>query len=110
VFFQAAGAPAQAPAVQIQIAPAPPGGGAGGVSIGYGGFGNGLSVLDTKGLPLELTGMQSQGNFAPGGKLTLEHTMVFQLKKDQEPAKLVLSGSRIVPVEVPFTLKDVPVR
>jgi hypothetical protein len=31
-------------------------------------------------------------------------------EKQGEPAKLVLSGSRMLSVEVPFTLKDVPVK
>ena len=37
----------------------------------------------------------------------LEYIAIFQLAKEQQVAKLVYSGSRIVTVDIPFTLKDV---
>jgi hypothetical protein len=43
------------------------------------------------------------------GVLTMEVTMVFRQNNGQgEPAQLVLHGQRNISVQVPFTLRDVP--
>lgn len=64
---------------------------------------SGLTLLDAKGQTVPL--MQAQVN--PQG----EYVLTFRPRPDQAEAdKLVFSGSRTVMVEVPFTLKDVPVR
>jgi hypothetical protein len=65
-----------------------------------------LSLLDAKGQPFRLT----TGDYLPdaGGPMKT-YTLIFQPGKDQgEPAKLVYTERRSVIVEVPFTLKDVP--
>jgi hypothetical protein len=63
----------------------------------------GLTLHDAKGQPLPL--LQAQVN--PQG----EYVLTFRPRPDQAEAdKLVFSGSRTVTVEVPFTLRDVPVR
>jgi hypothetical protein len=73
---------------------------------------NGLSLLDDKGavIPAQVTGVSQQFN---KGDRVPKMTYSFTFKpgeKQGEPAKLVLSGSRTLSVEVPFTLKDVPVK
>jgi hypothetical protein len=103
-------APAQVQIQQIQI------GGGGGIVIGGGGPGffgnsNGLELLDEKGNVIPCIGAGMVGRGAPGGgAVTFEHQMTFQLKKDQKPAKLVFKGSKSVNVEIPFTLKNVPLK
>ena len=45
------------------------------------------------------------------GTLTVQHLVTFKAEKGQATAgKLVFSGSRSLSVEVPFTLKDVPLQ
>ena len=34
--------------------------------------------------------------------------LIFKPEKDQEPAKLVYTARKVLSVDVPFTLKDVP--
>jgi hypothetical protein len=73
---------------------------------------NGLSLVDDKGaaIPAQSTGVSQQFN---KGDRVPKVTYDFTFKpgeKQGAPAKLVLSGSRILNVEVPFTLKDVPVK
>jgi len=73
---------------------------------------NGLSLLDDKGavIPAQVTGVSQQFN---KGDRVPKMTYSFTFKpgeKQGEPAKLVLNGSRMLNVDVPFTLKDVPVK
>ncbi|HKB37559.1 MAG TPA: HEAT repeat domain-containing protein [Gemmataceae bacterium] len=95
---------------QIQI-----GGGGGGIVVGGGpaffGNTNGVELLDEKGNVIPCVGSGMVGRGAPGGGgITFEHQMTFQLQKDQKPAKLVYKGSKSVNVEIPFTLKNVPLK
>jgi hypothetical protein len=73
---------------------------------------NGLALLDDKGavIPAQVTGVSQQFN---KGDRVPKMTYSFTFKpgeKQGEPAKFVLSGSRTLSVEVPFTLKDVPAK
>jgi hypothetical protein len=73
---------------------------------------NGLTLLDDKGaaIPAQNTGVSQELN---RGDRVPKTTYSFTFKpgeKQGEASKLVLSGSRTVNVEVPFTLKDVPVK
>jgi len=101
-------APVQIKVQQIQI-----GGGGGGIVVGGPGFfGNtsGLELLDEKGNVIACVGSGMVGRAAPGGAFTTELQMTFQLQKDQKPAKLVFKGSKSVNVDIPFTLKNVPLK
>jgi hypothetical protein len=92
---------------QIQI------GGGGGIVIGGPGFGGnagGLELLDEKGNVIPCIESGLAGQVLPGGGFTTEHQMTFQLQKDQKPAKLVFKGSKAVNVDIPFTLKNVPLK
>ncbi len=71
----------------------------------------GLSLLDDKGNVIKLVGNQMQNQVTiinNVATVTQTYTLAFQLEKDQEPAKLVYSGRKVLNVDVPFTLKDVP--
>jgi hypothetical protein len=72
---------------------------------------NGLSLVDDKGKTIPLVGVGVTASAVVGGQLMQTYELTFELKKDQaEPAKLIFSGSKVVMVEVPFTLKDVPLQ
>jgi hypothetical protein len=115
---QAQAAPAQ---VQIQIVPAPPAGG-GAVPPGVGPIGGpvgrpfvfpapGITLVDDKGKTITQTGGAApKYQFVPGGPAKVEFTQEYKLEKDQKPAKLVFSGSKMGPVEIPFSFKDVPLK
>jgi hypothetical protein len=67
-----------------------------------------LKLLDAKGNVLEPTALSVSTQGGPGG-FTSQYTLNYKLEKGQpDPAKLTLSGSRIIPVEIPFHLKNVP--
>ncbi len=68
---------------------------------------HGLALLDSKDKPLKfVTGELAR----PTLNGFLEYTLYFQAEKDQgDPATLVYSGRRLVSVEVPFTLTNIPV-
>jgi hypothetical protein len=74
---------------------------------------NGLAVLDDKGntLPVQMGAQQFRMVVQPGGGnvLTATYTMICQPGKGQgDPAKLVYLGRKRVTIDIPFTLKDVP--
>jgi hypothetical protein len=101
--------------VQVQIQ-----GGPGAIAIGGGGAApafvgpmNGLSVQDDKGkaLPIQMGPMQARVIQGAGNVNTflLTYTLTCEPGKDQgDPAKVVYLGRKRVTVDVPFTLKDVP--
>jgi hypothetical protein len=103
-------APPPAPAAAPPKA-APPAGAAApavafvrGVATFNGGF-NGLTLQDDKGnvLPVRVGMTWQAGGGAP------EYNLLYVPQKDKgEPAKLVFSGRKAVDVDIPFTLKDVP--
>jgi hypothetical protein len=94
--------------------PVPPGGPAIGGRVPLqpvytGGF-QGLNLVDDKGqsLPLRLTASSARRN---GNAFVRTFTLVSQPEKGQgDPARLLFTGSRLVTLEVAFTLKDVPVQ
>jgi hypothetical protein len=99
--------------VQIQVAPgAPPQV----IQIGRGGIGapaffpnqNGVTLEDEKGNSVQVIGSNVNFRREARGNAVLEHIMIFQPEKDQKPAKLVFSGSKTVTIDIPFTLKNVP--
>jgi hypothetical protein len=77
--------------------------GPGGRSIG------GLTLVDNKGQGIPTMSTQTRGRFA-GGQMSYEYTMTYRLAKGQQPAKLIFSGHRTVNLDIPFTLKDVPLK
>jgi hypothetical protein len=116
----------------LPVRPVPPGGGAavpgaaGGVAIGIAaapgavvfvpGAWNGqdtagLSLLDDKGNAIPQVGMETKievvGRNAVRTAAQLS-MLTFQAAKDQTPSKLVYSGRKVLSVDIPFTLKDVP--
>jgi hypothetical protein len=114
---------AQPPAVQVQVqgqgAIQFQGGGQAIIAIGQGGgpvvMGaiNGLTVQDGKGntLPVQMGPQQFRMVAQPGGgnALTATYTLLCQPAKGQgEPAKLVYLGRKRATIDIPFTLKDVP--
>ena len=68
-------------------------------------FGVGLQAVDDKGTVIPVQVQQQYVQDQNGGHI--EYVAFFQLTKDQQSAKLTYTGSRLVTVEVPFTLKDV---
>jgi hypothetical protein len=76
-------------------------------SSGAGGDGTVFSIIDAKGKPMPLERIQGQAGRRLVGPR--EYTLFFTPGRGQpKPAKLVYSGRRSVVIEVPFTLKDVP--
>lgn len=70
----------------------------------------GLAWFDAKGKPLPLTATRVQIR-AGGNSILHEYTFMCQLAKDQaEPQKLAYFGTRLVGVDIAFTLADVPLR
>jgi hypothetical protein len=70
---------------------------------------NGMTLVNEKGdnLSFSLTEQTARQN---GNTVVWGYTFTCKPEKDQGgPAKLVYSGSRTVTIDVPFTLKDVPV-
>jgi hypothetical protein len=105
--------------IQIQIAPALPNGGPapppvplvvqGGVISGaYNGLG--LELIDAKGTPIKLVQMRQTRVQVQANERTSVATMMFHPEKDQEAAKLAFKGTWLAVVDVPFVLKDVPVK
>ncbi len=104
---------AQAPGVQVQVQVR-------GVGVGrvpgapvFMAAINGLAVLDDKGntLPVQMGAQQFRMVAQPGGGniLSATYTMICQPGKGQgEPAKLVYLGRKRLTIDIPFTLKDVP--
>jgi hypothetical protein len=70
-----------------------------------------LKLLDAKGRAFDLSSTQSQGmRFGPAG-LTQTMTLLFTPKNGQSrPARLVYYGEPTAFVDVPFTLKNVPLQ
>jgi hypothetical protein len=108
------GGPVPAPAPGGPVPPVPPGGPVPGRRIPlqptYTGGYQGLSLVDDKGvsLPVRVTVSKTART---GNSFVTTLTLVYQPEKGQgDPAKLLFSGSRMVTVDVPFTLKDVPVQ
>jgi hypothetical protein len=98
--------------VQIQVQQIQIGGGGIVVGGGPGFFGtsDGLELLDEKGNVIPGAGSNLVARSLPGGGFTTEHQVVYQLQKDQKPAKLVFKGSKAVNIDIPFTLKNVPLK
>jgi hypothetical protein len=72
------------------------------------GFGGDFALIDAQGKELPLIGMTTDGR-APGNNVQIEHVLTFQARKGQaDGAKLVYRASRTINLNVPFTLKDVP--
>lgn len=75
-----------------------------------GSTGSELRLLDAKGQELQLvSNSNTQSDFNINGVVAQELDLTFKSQPGQgEPAKLVLMGRRTVALEVPFTLKNVP--
>jgi hypothetical protein len=84
----------------------------GGVLIGepplQAGPGN-LSLQDATGQPFQLAKVLNDSIAANGNRFIQNLTLTYQPQKGQgEAARLVFTGTRAVIIEVPFTLRDVP--
>jgi hypothetical protein len=101
---------AQAPAVKVQVqGPIRVQGGAPVFMAAI----NGLAVLDDKGntLPVQMGPQQFRMVVQPGGGNVLAATYTMSCQPGQgqgEPARLVYLGRKRVTIDIPFTLKDVP--
>jgi hypothetical protein len=75
----------------------------------FGGGVMGLTLVDDKGkeVPMQMSRMMGRGG-APGGGFTTEYTVTFPRTEGQKLAKLVYSGRKEIAIEIPFTLKNVP--
>jgi RNA polymerase sigma factor (sigma-70 family) len=103
--------PAPLPAAKLRPAPAAPAGGAiaigGLVEIPANGQAREISLVDAQGKAVQTT--RHSLNFRGGDKgWTHMHEFTFRLPEDQETIKLIFSGRRPASIELPFTLKDVP--
>jgi hypothetical protein len=69
-----------------------------------------LALQDTKGQAFQLTSAEETTQIN-GTEVTQEFRLVFQNRQGLEPpARLVYSGHRLVTVEIPFMLKNVPLK
>jgi hypothetical protein len=69
---------------------------------------SGWTLQDSKGKKVSLTG-NNQGTSFNGMTISQDTTFTCQLSKSfTEPIKLVLTGTQTLTVDVPFTLRDVP--
>jgi hypothetical protein len=82
------------------IAPAPPSSSSPARRVG------GLCLIDDKGNDLRPVGMRMMNRDVRG--VLREYTMEFDVPEGRRAARLVYNASKAVGVEVPFTLKDVP--
>ena len=71
---------------------------------------SGLQLLDDKGTPITMQQVQSGRTTTSQGGRTVSATLIFRPKKEQEAAKIAFKGTRLATVDVPFLLKDVPVK
>jgi hypothetical protein len=73
---------------------------------------NGLGLMDEKGNNIPVTPgglLEVRGVQTPAGQINrMIETLVFQTEKGQVPSKMVFCGRKILSVEIPFALKDVP--
>ena len=98
--------PQPAPAIPIQI------------QIGQiGGFGpnikrelDGLKLLDGNGQVIPRTQTGYSRHVGANGQMTVTYNLGYRLQNGQVPSKLVYTSSRSVTLDIPFTLKDVPVK
>jgi len=71
----------------------------------------GMSLHDAKGEPFQLTRMLPRQQHYGPKSVTVTGTVAFRpLKDGQEPMKLAFNGTSLSTVDVPFTLRDVPVK
>ena len=71
----------------------------------------GITLVDDKGKTIAQTGGgPPKFEFVPGGAPKIEYTQEYKLEKDQKPAKLVFSASKMVTLDIPFSFKDVPLK
>jgi hypothetical protein len=74
------------------------------------GAGNGFwSLQDDKGQDITLTRTSIRFVQQVAGKWTVQHNLIFLLQKDQVPATFAFKSRRNVTLDIPFTLKDVPI-
>jgi hypothetical protein len=72
---------------------------------------NGLSLVDEKGKSFPIIRVSATSQVLVAGRVETRYEITFEAAKDRSaPAKLVFSGSRPVTVDIPFTLKDVPLK
>jgi hypothetical protein len=71
---------------------------------------SGLALLDDKGNTIPcLSSSALRTALNADGTVVRTYTLSFTPAKDQgPPTKLVMSGSKSITVDIPFTLKDVP--
>ena len=67
----------------------------------------GLGLVDDKGEPIKQVSLGLRRQVI-GGFLSTQYVLTYQAEKGQEPAKLIFSGRKVLNVEIPFALKDVP--
>jgi len=92
-----------APAIaQVQI-------GGPGMVVGFGGMPSGLRLLDEKGNPVAIQGVQQQWNAGPNGPAQMTWQVQIAQGKDQPKLdKLTWQLQKAASVDVPFSLKNVP--
>jgi hypothetical protein len=67
------------------------------------------SVIDKSGQPLRLVGRQANNVFRTGNGVRYEATLTYVSRSGQAgPDRLVYSSRRSLPIDIPFTLHDVP--
>ncbi len=70
---------------------------------------NGLTLLDDKGNPMQLIGSGGIVRGGPGGQvMNVQHQLTYRVNKGQVPTKLIFAGQKQATIEIPFTLKNVP--
>jgi hypothetical protein len=98
--------PQPVPAAQVQIRQFQ----FGGFVPNGGGAEGGLKLLDDKGKVIPQTQSGTEVHMAAGGPPDITYTLGYKLQKGQVPAKLVYTAGRSITFDIPFTLKDVPVK
>ena len=85
----------------------------GGVMIGgaRGNSANMPKLLDAKGQAYQVVNIPEQSMQFNNGQSTTQCTIIYRAQPGQgEPTQLALYGERQISFQVPFTLKDVPLR
>ena len=67
----------------------------------------GLGLVDEKGEPIKQISLGLRRQVV-NGVLSTQYVLTYQAEKGQEAAKLIFSGRKVLNVEIPFALKDVP--
>jgi hypothetical protein len=72
---------------------------------------NGIMLVDENGKSFPINRINASTQAGGAGNVKMQYELTFEATKELgAPTKLIFSGSRIVTLDVPFTLKDMPLK